>query len=150
MSNFLSVWTCGASAGALRWGGPGFVPSISERHYVYPYFTDVGWWMFSCIYAPYILLPRPPRRLKILVNNVITKNLTRRILRDASPNNSVMVFFRHANLYDGDFDYLRYFEGFLSRFGRELATWNSSDLTEPGYLMSMLPSLRWFITKPHC
>ena len=42
VGGFLLVWSCGASAGALQWGGPGFMLLISGQDCDDPYLTGVG------------------------------------------------------------------------------------------------------------
>ena len=74
--------------------------------------------MFSSVYISYNIiypLARLPRRLKIPVCNIITKNLAGGNLWDTSLNNSTR-WFPSRVLYKGVFDLLRYFEGFLSLF----------------------------------
>ena len=88
------------------------------------------------------LLVRLARRLKIPVCTTTTSDLTQRNLRDTSLNSSLRQFSPRPP-HEGDFDFLRYFWGFLSRFGRGVATWDWSNLTEP-HLSCLLADARPF------
>ena len=72
---------------------------------------------------------RLTRRLKIPVCTTTTDDLTQRNLRDTSLNSSLRQFSPRPP-HEGDFDFLRYFWGFSSRFGRGVAAWGWSNLTE--------------------